>query len=339
MQDMIRTVRLTKVFSPERFRLVGRTGPVTVVKDVSFFISKGECFGLVGESGCGKSTMGRILLKLTEPTSGNVFFNGMRLKDLSLNEKKKLRPKMQMVYQDADNSLDPRYSVYRILEEPLKLKKVNRSERQARIQKIMSRVNIGAELLLRHPHELSGGQRQRVGIARALLQDPDFIVADEPAASLDLSVQARMLQLLDATRRANGTALLFISHNLRMVRFMSQRMAVMYLGRFMETGITESIFQNPLHPYTRMLFASLLHMDPGARTTQTLEVIGEPPDPGFAPSGCGFHPRCPIRVPLCERETPLLREVVTGREVACHRVWGPAYIDDLEVREKETLHG
>jgi len=337
---MIKAEKLTKVFRPEGFRLFNRTKPVTVVDKVSFSIAAGECFGLIGESGCGKSTMGRILLKLTEPTSGNVFFNGANLEDLSLHEIKTLRPRMQMVYQDADNSLDPRHSVYRILEEPLRLKGLQKSERHNRIRRIISRVNIGTELLLRHSHELSGGQRQRVGIARVLLQNPDFIVADEPAASLDLSVQAQMLQLLDTTKKTRGTALLYISHNLRMVRFMSQRMAVMYLGRFIETGITESIFQNPLHPYTRMLFDSLLCMDPRKRRTGKPNVTGESPDPGFVPPGCAFHPRCPLRVPLCERKKPLLRQI-NGRQVACHRVWGPASVaipNNVQIKEKENLH-
>ncbi len=324
MQDTITAERLTKVFRPEGSGLFNRTIPVKAVDDVSFDISPGECFGLVGESGCGKSTVGRILLKLAEPTSGTVFFNGMNLKHLSLRDIKALGPQMQMVYQDADNSLDPRYSVYRILEEPLKLKKIAQTERQQKILRIMYRVNIGTELLRRHPHELSGGQRQRIGIARALLQEPRFIVADEPAASLDLSVQAQILKLLDTTKRNRGTALLYISHNLRMVRFMSQRMAVMYLGRFMETGITESIFQNPLHPYTKMLFASLLCLDPRKKRTRKLGITGEPPDPGFTPTGCAFHPRCPLRVPLCEREKPQLKEVA-GRKVACHRIWGPGF--------------
>lgn len=340
---MIRAERLVKVFKSEGFRLFNRAGPVSAVDEVSFSISRGECFGLVGESGCGKSTIGRILLKLTEPTSGNVFFNGMNLKDMSLNEIKKLRPRMQMVYQDADNSLDPRYSVYRILEEPLKLKGAHKFERQNKIHQVMSRVNIGTELLLRQPHELSGGQRQRVGIARALLQEPDFIVADEPAASLDLSVQVQMLQLLDTTKKNSGTALLYISHNLRMVRFMSQRMAVMYLGRFMETGVTEIIFQNPLHPYTRMLFDSMLCMNPQERRTKNpnVTVTGEPPNPGFVPPGCAFHLRCPLRVSLCEMEKPPLR-TICGRQVACHRVWGPACTDGLEYlqnKRKEILHG
>ena len=341
MRDLIKAEALTKVFRPEGFRRLSRAKTVTAVDRVSFSIAVGECFGLVGESGCGKSTMGRLLLKLTEPTSGKVFFNGANLGNLSPHEIKKLRPRMQMVYQDADNSLDPRYSVYGILEEPLRLKGLRKSERQKRIRRIMSRVNIGAELMLRHSHELSGGQRQRVGIARALLQEPDFIVADEPAASLDMSVQAQMLQLLDTTKRTRGTALLYISHNLRMVRFMSKRMAVMYLGGFLETGITESIFHNPLHPYTRMLFASLLCSDPRERRKNQSNVAGESPDPAFIPPGCAFHPRCSLRAPLCEREKPPLRDVGGGRKVACHTVRSSASAGNpkrIRIREKENSH-
>ncbi|MFH0995421.1 MAG: ABC transporter ATP-binding protein [Pseudomonadota bacterium] len=285
---------------------------------VTFSIAKGECFGLVGESGCGKSTVGRMLLKLVDSTSGRVFFNGTNINSLSGCEMKRLRSKMHIIYQDASSSLDPRYSAYRTLEEPLRIKGLPKPERREKILESADKVGIGQELFQRYPHELSGGQRQRLGIARALLQDPEFIVADEPAASLDLSVQAQILNLLETDKKERGTALLYISHNLRMMRFVSQRMAVMYLGRFLEAGSTERIFQKPLHPYTQMLFASLLCIDPNKRKING--KIGESQALPPSNTGCAFYTRCSLRKPLCNHEEPRLKETDRDHQVACHNV-------------------
>lgn len=311
---------MTKLYYPSENFSLKRKKPITAVEGISFSISKGESFGLVGESGCGKSTVGKMILRLLEPTSGKVIYNGENIFELSGEKLKELRPKLQPIFQDADSSLDPRYTVSKLLEEPFKIQKVNKHEIDERIEELLNYVNLGTELLGRHPHELSGGQRQRIGMARALALKPDFIVADEPAASLDISVQAQVLDLLNTAREKNGTGLLYISHNLRIIRIMTQRMAVMYLGKFMETGDTESIFENPLHPYTKMLIASLLTLDPEKRRTKKDLITGEPPDSTDIPSGCRFHPRCPYRKSICENEVPLLRDVSDSRSVACHFV-------------------
>jgi len=320
LQKLIQAIEMTKLYYPSENFSLKRKKPITAVEGISFSISKGESFGLVGESGCGKSTVGKMILRLLEPTSGKVIYNGENIFELSGEKLKELRPKLQPIFQDADSSLDPRYTVSKLLEEPFKIQKVNKHEIDERIEELLNYVNLGTELLGRHPHELSGGQRQRIGMARALALKPDFIVADEPAASLDISVQAQVLDLLNTAREKNGTGLLYISHNLRIIRIMTQRMAVMYLGKFMETGDTESIFENPLHPYTKMLIASLLTLDPEKRRTKKDLITGEPPDSTDIPSGCRFHPRCPYRKSICENEVPLLRDVSDSRSVACHFV-------------------
>lgn len=312
---------MTKLYYPsEHFKISGKK-PITAVDNITFSISRGESFGLVGESGCGKSTVGRLLLRLVEPTSGTVYYNGTDLCELSKQKMKQLRPKLQPIFQDADSSLDPRFTVAKLLAEPLKIQKINSKDIKDRIYELLSYVNLGEELMERHPHELSGGQRQRIGMARALALKPDFIVADEPAASLDLSVQAQVLHLLDNAREKEGTGLLYISHNLRIIRIMTQRMAVMYLGKFMETGDTESIFKRPIHPYSKMLISSLLTLNPEKRRTKKNIIIGEPPDPSDMPKGCRFHPRCPLHKPICEHEVPKLKSVDGSRSVACHFVY------------------
>ncbi len=290
------------------------------VDGVSLSISRGESFGLVGESGCGKSTLGKLLLRMLEPTAGRVSYQGSDLGLLSEGDMKGLRPKLQPIFQDADGSLDPRYTVYRLLAEPLQIQGMERRKIGGMIQDLLGRVNLGTELLERHPHELSGGQRQRIGLVRALAMKPDFIVADEPAASLDLSVQAQVLDLLNSVRERDGAGLLYVSHNLRMVRLMTQRLAIMYLGKFMETGDTESFFTKPMHPYSQMLVSSLLSLDPAKRRARKNMITGEPPDPSDAPGGCRFHPRCPYRKPLCLHEEPGLKDVGNSTKVACHLV-------------------
>jgi len=318
MPCVIKAQNLGKVFRPGHFTLFKPKESITAVDRVSFSIAKGECFGLVGESGCGKSTVGRMLLNLVDATSGSVYFKGIKLQGLPDDQMHRLRSKMHIIYQDANNSLDPRYSVYRTLEEPLQLKGISGPDRQVKISEFANKVGIGKELFQRYPHELSGGQRQRVGIMRALLQDPEFIVADEPAASLDLSVQAQILNLLETDKKERGTALLYISHNLSMMRFVSQRMAIMYLGGFLEFGSTKSIFENPLHPYTQMLFASLLDRVPQERKER--KRTASLPNPPLDNGGCAFYNRCTLGKPFCKHETPWLREIEPGHEVACHNL-------------------
>ncbi|EGW37988.1 ABC transporter ATP-binding protein [Desulfosporosinus sp. OT] len=326
MSNLMRAERLTKYYYPKNDLRFWARQPVKAVDDLSFSIAEGESFGLVGESGCGKSTVGRLLLRLSERTEGNVYYKDTDLYSLSNKRMKNLRVKLQPIFQDADNSLDPRYTVARLLAEPFKrypgTQGGQRGQRDndPRISQLLELVNLGSELLERHPHELSGGQRQRVGLARALALEPEFIVADEPAASLDLSVQAQVLDLLKTRQEQKGIGLLYISHNLRIVRVMTQRMAVMYLGKFLEVGDTESIFRNPLHPYTKLLISSLPILDPSKRKSKLDLAVSEPPNPFALPQGCRFHPRCPDCQPICEVETPKLLPIGEGRSLACHLI-------------------
>ncbi len=320
MHSVIKAENLTKVFKPNLWKMLKTKNTITAIDGISFSIAKGECFGLVGESGCGKTTLGRVLLNLIDATSGDVYFNEKNVDSLSRAELKLLRSKTHLVYQDANSSLDPRYSVYRILEEPLRLQGFPKSERKKKILGSFNRVGIGSELFNRSPHELSGGQKQRLGVMRALLQDPEFIVADEPAASLDLSVQAQILNALQMNKKEHGTALLYISHNLRMMRFVSERMAVMYRGRFLETGATKSLFQNPLHPYTQSLFASLLCTNPYLRKKRNCVIVKESQSQFPSNQGCVFYPRCSLRESYCKYEAPGLREITCDHQIACHMV-------------------
>lgn len=320
MQELILVKEMTKLYYPYKNSILSRKKPTTAVDKVSFSISKGESFGLIGESGCGKSTVGKLILRLTEPTSGELYYKGNDLLAFSKEKLKQIRPKLQPIFQDADGSLDPRFTVYKLLAEPFKIQKIRERELKERINELLGYVNLGSELLQRYPHELSGGQRQRVGMARALALKPDFIVADEPAASLDLSVQAQVLELLNNVRKKGSAGLLYISHNLPIVRVMTQRVAIMYLGRFMETGDTESIFKRPIHPYSKMLISSMLTLNPEKRRLKKHIVIGEAPDASKIPSGCRFHPRCPLCTSICKEEIPKLKSVEACRKVACHLV-------------------
>jgi oligopeptide/dipeptide ABC transporter ATP-binding protein len=273
--------------------------------------------GIVGESGCGKSTVGRLLLQLTLPSSGSVKFEGIELSRLNSNQQKKLRPRFQMVFQDADSSLNPRFTVRKLLEEPFKINRVDTKMTEQRIDELLHIVNLGHELMERYPHEISGGQRQRVGLARAFALRPVFLVADEPAASLDSSVQAQMLQMINRMKKENGMGMLYISHNLRIVRMMTEKIAVMYLGQLVETGKTEEVFKNPAHPYTKMLISSMLAIGESAEIVGKM-VLGEPPDAQNMPQGCRFHPRCGFCTDKCRRESPQLLNLDGKRKVACH---------------------
>lgn len=293
-------------------------GLVKAVDGVSLNIDRGECFGLVGESGCGKSTLGRAILRLTDATAGEVYFQGINLLALGPRELKRFRKKMQFIFQDPDSSLDPRFSVYKLLAEPLRVQGESKARIEARVSELMEMVNLGRELLCRHPHELSGGQRQRIGIARAMALNPEFLVADEPAASLDLSVQAQILSLMKTLQKDYDLGILFISHQLKIIRIMTQRMAVMYLGKFVEVGRTKEIFSMPLHPYTKALLAA--EPDPKREPKKRKILLkGEIPDPSFLPTGCRFHPRCPYFEPQCAEEEPVLLDAGGGHWVACHR--------------------
>jgi oligopeptide transport system ATP-binding protein len=303
------------------------------VDEVSFAIGRGETLGLVGESGCGKSTTGRAILQLLRPSAGSVRFEGQELTELWRrrfgvqvwsHELRQLRRRMQMIFQDPYASLDPRMSVSELIAEPLRTFGLVRGPGlDARVRDLLDQVGLDARFARRYPHEFSGGQRQRIGIARALALSPDFIVCDEPISALDVSIQAQVLNLLSQLRASLQLTYLFIAHDLAAVRHISDRIAVMYLGSIVESGPSEALCARPLHPYTRALIAAVPVPDPQVeRDRKRLVVQGDPPSPLHPPSGCHFHPRCPVAIPRCRTERPRLLPVASeqARHVACHLV-------------------
>jgi oligopeptide/dipeptide ABC transporter ATP-binding protein len=301
-------------------RLRGRGWPaVRAVDGVSFAVEAGETFALVGESGCGKSTLARCLLRLTEPSAGRVRFDGVEVTALGPEPLRRLRRDIQLVFQDPTAALNPRLTVQQTVEEPLRLHAtLGRAERRAKTREVLGRVGLGPELLGRYPHELSGGQRQRVNIARAIATTPRFIVLDEPTSALDVSLRARIILLLEDLRTKLGLTYLFISHDLATVKYLAQRVAVMYLGTLVEEAPTAELFRRPLHPYTRALLSAIPVPDPDARA-ERLVLRGEVPSPIDVPSGCRLRPRCPLARPVCA-EPVELREVAPHHRVACHLV-------------------
>ena len=288
--------------------------------DVSFSIRRGETFALVGESGCGKSTAARLLCGLIAPTSGSVLIGGIDLNANGGPQRARLRRQMQMIFQDPYASLNPRWRVRNIVAEPMQVHGLvrGRSERDARVRTLLTQVKLSPDDADKYPHEFSGGQRQRISIARALSSNPEFLICDEPTSALDVSVQAQILNLMTDLQRQFGLTYLFISHNLAVVSHVATRVAVMYLGRIVEIADTRRIFGQPLHPYTQMLLSAVpdLGMIGKARTP----IAGEVPNPLDPPSGCAFHPRCPIAMARCRSERPVLANHPTGGAVACHAV-------------------
>ncbi len=298
-----------------------QVGQVFAVNDVSFELQAGETLGIVGESGCGKTTLGRALVRLYEPTSGTVRFEGRDVSSLAGDELKALRSNVQMVFQDPYTSLNPRRTIERTLEEPLVLHGVkSKDERRARVRRLLETVGLRESDLPKYPHEFSGGQRQRIGIARALVLEPRLVIADEPVSALDVSIQSQVLNLLVDLQKRRGLTYLFISHDLTVVKYISDRIAVMYLGRIVELADADTIYESPRHPYTQALLAAVPVPDPRhPRSAETLE--GDVPSPSDPPPGCPFQTRCRFAVDLCRREVPTL-EVVPGDTrhlVACHR--------------------
>jgi oligopeptide/dipeptide ABC transporter ATP-binding protein len=309
---------LKKHFVIHKGLLRRSVGHVLAVDGVSFAIAAGETLGLVGESGCGKSTVGRAVLRLIEPTQGVIRLDGNDITHLTKAELRPYRRQMQIIFQDPFSSLDPRMSAGNIVGEPLRVHGVARGKRRiARVAELFERVGLRSAQMGNYPHQFSGGQRQRIGIARALALSPKLIIADEPVSSLDVSIQAQVLNLMMDLQRERGLAYLFISHNLAVVEHISQRVAVMYLGRIVEYADRKSLFTTPLHPYTELLLSAVPVPDPSVKRARRL-LQGDVPSPVNPPPGCHFHTRCPYAVDLCKVQTPALREIRPGHRAACH---------------------
>ena len=318
---LLRVEDLTKHY-PVRSGVWGRkTGDIRAVDGVSFSVPAGQTLGLVGESGCGKSTLGRAIVRLEEPTSGRVWFEGADLAHASRDELFRLRREVQMIFQDPYSSLNPRMTIGEIVREPLVVHRIGtRAGQVDRVRDLLRTVGLTGDMLERYPHEFSGGQRQRVGVARALALDPKLVVADEPVSALDVSVQSQVLNLMVRLQRERGLAYVFISHDLSVVRHVSDAVAIMYLGRIVEQGPVEEVYARPAHPYTRALLDAVPVPDPRQRRTR-VPLAGEAPSPVSPPAGCPFHPRCPFAVEACRAEVPAL-EPLAGRDahvVACIR--------------------
>ncbi|MFE6060664.1 ABC transporter ATP-binding protein [Streptomyces sp. NPDC056431] len=297
------------------------SAPIRAVDGIGFDVAAGETLGLVGESGCGKSTTGRTIVRLLEPTAGSVSFEGRDISHLSQRALKPLRRDLQMVFQDPHSSLNPRQTVARIIADPLLVQGGTAADARKRAVELMELVGLIPEHIDRHPHEFSGGQAQRIGIARALATSPRLVVADEPVSALDVSVQAQIVNLMERLQRELGLAYLFIAHDLSVVKRVCDRVAVMYLGRIVEIGAKERVYAAPAHPYTRALLSAVPLPDPAAeRSRERITLLGDPPSPAAPPPGCTFHPRCPKAREICRAEAPPLRTLVPGeaREVACH---------------------
>ncbi len=318
VRDLVKHYRSGGMFA-------GKAPPVRAVEGVSFEIARGETLGLVGESGCGKSSVGRTVLRLQEPTSGEAVFDGERVFELGREPLRALRRRMQIIFQDPYSSLNPRMTVGAAIAEGIEIHRLaSRAETPARVAALLEEVGLDGSYARRYPHEFSGGQRQRIGIARALAVQPAFIVCDEPVSALDVSVQAQVLNLLADLQRQRGLSYLFIAHDLAVVRQIAQRIAVMYLGRIVESGTTDALLTDPRHPYTQALLSAVPEPDPSAQRDRIV-LTGDLPSPSNPPPGCAFHTRCfhPLRSERCRTEVPPLRPVAHTL-VACHYAEVPA---------------
>jgi oligopeptide transport system ATP-binding protein len=318
-ETLLQVRDLRKHFDIKRGFFWGEKAKVHAVDGVNFDLMQGETLGLVGESGCGKSTTGRLILRLIEPTAGQVTFESVPIFQSDKAQMRRLRQKMQIIFQDPYSSLNPRMTVEQIVGEGIVIHKLARSraERRERVADLLQKVGLSPDHMHRYPHEFSGGQRQRVGIARALAVNPKLIIADEPISALDVSIQAQVINLLEDLQEQFDLTYLFIAHDLRVVEHISDRVAVMYLGQIVELADSQELYAKPLHPYTEALLSAIPIPDP---TTKRQRIIleGDPPSPIFPPKGCRFHTRCHKRFDRCDKEEPALREVAARHWVACH---------------------
>lgn len=315
-QEILRVEHLKQYFP------LGKNRVVKAVDDISFSIKRGETFGLVGESGCGKSTTGRSVLGITRPTSGKIWYDGVDISTYNKAEKLRFKKRAQMIFQDPYACLDPRMTISSIIKEGMEVHfRYSKAESDEKVRELLDKVGLTEDYASRFPHELSGGQRQRIGIARALAVEPEFIVCDEPIAALDVSIQAQVVNLLMKVQEERKHAYLFISHDLSMVRHISDQIGVMYLGSMVEMAAKEEIYSHPLHPYTKALFSAIPKPDPDQNWANTrIKLEGEVPSPINTPEGCKFCARCPYAAERCRQETPLLRDAGGGHMVACHRM-------------------
>jgi oligopeptide transport system ATP-binding protein len=318
-EPLLRVENLSMHFPIYAGLLRRQVGVIRAVDGVSFAIPRGETLGLVGESGCGKSTTGRAILRLYDPSAGRVFFEGKEIAHLKGEALRRARPKMQMIFQDPQASLNPRMTVGSIIAEPLtEHTGLRRAALQEKVESLLEAVNMNPRFADRYPHEFSGGQRQRIGIARALALDPSFIVCDEPIAALDVSIQAQVVNLLEELQQRLGLTYLFISHDLSMVRHIAQSVAVMYLGGVVELAARDQLYGAPKHPYTQALLSAVPVPNPRVEATRRHIILkGDVPSPANPPSGCRFRTRCPVAQPRCAEEAPPLRRLADGRHVAC----------------------
>ena len=320
-QEAMISVRNLKMYFPVGGSLFEKKKTLKAVDDVSFDLYPGETFGLVGESGCGKTTVGRTIVRLYQPTAGQILLDGTDIAPLSEKEVLPYRSRMQMIFQDPYASLNPRMTVASIVGEPLRYQGMSAREIDARVRELVECVGLKEDHLNRYPHEFSGGQRQRIGIARALASKPDFIVCDEPISALDVSIQAQIINMLEELQARFGMTYLFVSHDLSMVRHISKRVAVMYLGHIVEMAPVNELYANMLHPYTRALMSAVPIADPDAAAkSQRIVLQGDVPQPINPPSGCPFRTRCPYADKACAEQIPELKDMGDGHMVACHKV-------------------
>ncbi|MFC4558059.1 ABC transporter ATP-binding protein [Virgibacillus kekensis] len=327
--------KILEVNDLRKYFNMGRNTSLKAVNDVTFHVNKGETFGLVGESGCGKSTIGRTIMGLYEKTAGDVIFNGENVHDMDGKDRFKFYRKMQMIFQDPYASLNPRSTVKEVISEPMEVHGLykNKKEQLDRVYQLLEEVGLNRDHANRYPHEFSGGQRQRIGIARALALDPDFIIADEPISALDVSVQAQVVNLLKELQEEKGLTFLFIAHDLSMVKQISDRIGVMYLGNMVELTSSASLYEKPLHPYTQALLSAIPIPDPDIEDNRERIILeGELPSPINPPSGCVFRTRCPMAMEVCATKKPKWLEQEKDHYVACH-----LYDDTLNDRERESV--